>query len=147
MALGDDRRESGRRMEAARRQLGIDNENARRMLGRQMEAARRGETVVEDIARLTPPPAPRRTLTSVPAVGGIGAQRGRADYNPPRSLGGGGGIASPLIEQPNTRTYHDPVVIPSTDGMAWIKWVGVKKVTMLDAAGATVEMEYLNVSP
>lgn len=147
MALGDERRESGRRMEAARRQLGIDNENARRMLGRQMEAARRGETVVEDIARLTPPAAPRRTLTSVPAVGGIGAQRGRADYNPPRSLGGGGGIASPLIEQPDTRTFYDPIVIPSTDGMAWIKWRGVKKITMLDALGATVEMEYLNVTP
>ena len=147
MALGDDRRESGRRMEQARRQLGIDNAAARRMLGRQMEAASRGETVVEDIARLTPPQAPRRTLTSVPAVGGIGAQRGRADYNPPRSMGGSGGIASPLVEQADTRTYHDPVVIPSTDGMAWILWRGVKKVTMLDANGATVEMEYLNVTP
>lgn len=147
MALGDERRASGRRMEQARRQIGIDNEAARRMLGRQMEAARRGEAVVEDIARLTPPPAPRRTLPGVSSVGGFGAQRGRADYNPPRSLGGGGGIASPLIEQPDTRTYYDSVVIPSTDGMAWIKWRSVKKITMRDANDELVEMEYLNVTP
>ena len=147
MAAGDERRSSGLRMEQARRQLGFDNEANRRAVGRRMETERRGEEVVEDINRLTPPTAPRRTLSSVPAVGGIAPQRGRADYNPPRSLGGSGGIASPLVEQADTRTYHDPVVIPSTDGMAWILWRGVKRVTMLDANGATVEMEYMNVTP
>ncbi|MFZ3182918.1 MAG: hypothetical protein WA173_02075, partial [Pseudomonas sp.] len=74
------------------------------------------------------------------------AKRGRADYKAP-AAGTGGGIASPLIETAGTREFHEGVLLPSTDGLAWVLWRSVKKVTMTDANEATVVMEYLNVTP
>lgn len=143
MALGDSRRASGADIERARRQLGLNNETARRNLGRQMEAARRGVDVVEDIARLTPPTRPTRTLSRVPAVGGYTSQRGRADYNPPRSMGGGGGgIAGPLTEKDGSRTYHPRGFIYSNDFLLALEIRPLASMTMVDANSAEIVFNY-----
>lgn len=139
MAAGDERRAIGRRNEQARRQIGLDNEAARRSSGRQMEAARRGVDVVEDIARLTPPQAPRRQLSGVPAIGGYAPQRGRADYNPPRSQGGGGGVDSPLTEVPDSRVYgSEAIYVETIDGSGLFRVKAASKLTLRDAVDREV---------
>lgn len=69
----------------------------RRATGRRIEAERRGETVVQDLNRLITPQTQRRTLRTVPPVGAVPATRGRGNYTPPQNTGGS--IASPLTEQ------------------------------------------------
>ncbi|MBN0646742.1 hypothetical protein JTM27_36595, partial [Pseudomonas aeruginosa] len=69
-----------------------------------------------------------------------------ADYNPAgKQLGGGGGIASPLIEEDAAqREYYELQTIPTSDGLAWLRYRSVKKIVITDASGAEVVMEYAN---
>jgi len=149
MALGYERRAGGRAMEQYRR---TNNEASRRAGDKQMEATRRGEAVAEDINSLVRPQRQARTLPKVPPVGALPAQRSSADYKAPAAGGTGGGIASPLVEKSKTvegkavpdRDYYDQVLLPTTDGLVWVRWRSVKTVRMTDANGENVVMEYGN---
>lgn len=140
------RRASGAAMEASRRASGAAMESSRRAGGAAMEERRRGKQLVDDINSLAKPPANRKTLRTVDPVGGVPARRGSGVYQPPASSGSGGGIASPLVEVPNSREYHPTVLRPSTDGAVFFEVRVAKKVTMTDANGAQVVTEFSNVN-
>jgi len=148
MAMSNEasRRASGAAMEASRRASGAAMEASRRAGGAAMEERRRGKQVVDDINSLANPPANRKTLRTVDPVGGVPARRGSGVYQAPASSNTGGGIASPLIEVPNSREYHPTVLRPSTDGAVFFEVRVAKKVTMTDANGAQVVMEFSNVN-
>ncbi len=147
MALGDARRASGQAMEQARRASGQAMEDARRNAGRQMEASRRGEAVVEDINSIVQPRRLRSSLPRLQPVGAIPAQRSRADYKPPASTGTAG-IASPLIEGASgdgatlAREYHAGITLTSSDGLISLDVEPLKTLTMRDANGEPVVMEF-----
>lgn len=147
MAMSNDasRRASGAAMEKSRRQSGQAMEDSRRAGGAAMEERRRGKQVVDDINSLANPPAARKTLRTIDPVGSLPARRGTGVYQAPAG-GGTGGIASPLIEAPNSREYHPTVLRPSTDGAVFFEVRVAKKVTMTDANGAQVVMEFSNVN-
>ena len=131
--------------EAARRAIGTNNEAARRQIGSDMIERRTGRSQVDDINALVNQPRQRRSLPAVEPRGGVPAQVGTGNYTaPPASTGGG--IASPLVEQPGTREYYDSVLRPSTDGAVFFTVRATKKITMTDANGAEVVMEYQNVT-
>lgn len=145
------RRASGAAMEASRRAAGKAMEDSRRAIGAAMTERRTGKSVAEDVNALVNPARQRRKLPSVDPVGALPSQRGRGTYQPAPSAGGGG-IASPLVEKTKAvegkqvpdRDYYDPVLLPTTDGLAWVKWRSVKTVRMTDANGENVVMEYGN---
>ncbi|WP_198345166.1 hypothetical protein [Pseudomonas aeruginosa] len=87
-----------------------------------------------------------RSLAENRSARALDAARGRADYNPAgKQIGGGGGIASPLIEEDaGQREYYELQTIPTSDGLAWLRYRSVKKIVMTDASGAEVVMEYAN---
>lgn len=134
MALGDERRASGRAMEANRR--AIDGA---------MRAARQS-TFKRDLNALESGTTARRSgaLRSVEPRGGVPSSTARVDYTPPANTGGGGGIASPLDEQ--TR-IEDGAVVPdrerwpeqtvsSTDGLLSFTIRPIKKTNFRDANNA-----------
>lgn len=89
------------------------------------------------ITRQTEPPTLRREEPR----GGIPSARGYAQYNyQPGSSTGGGGIASPLVEADFSAREWWPLGIPSTDGLLYFP--APKKITMTDANGAEVVLEY-----
>lgn len=141
------RRAGGVYMEQSRRAGGQQMEQARRNGGRQLEASRRGEDVVEDINSLV---RPRRQQTSLPRlqpVGAIPAQRSSADYKAPASTGTAG-IASPLLEGSSgagaslAREYYAGITLTSSDGLISLDVEPLKKITMRDANGEPVVMEF-----
>ncbi|WAD26685.1 hypothetical protein OS670_20165 [Pseudomonadaceae bacterium T75] len=132
--------------EASRRASGAAMEASRRAGGAAMEERRRGKQLVDDINSLANPPANRKTLRTVDPVGGVPARRGSGVYQAPATSGTGGGIASPLIEVPNSREFHPTILRPSTDGAVFFEVRVAKKVTMTDANGAQVVMEFSNVN-
>ncbi|WP_301361835.1 hypothetical protein [Stutzerimonas nitrititolerans] len=148
MAMSNEasRRASGAAMEASRRASGAAMEASRRAGGAAMEERRRGKQLVDDINSLANPPANRKTLRTVDPVGGVPARRGSGVYQAPATSGTGGGIASPLIEVPNSREFHPTILRPSTDGAVFFEVRVAKKVTMTDANGAQVVMEFSNVN-
>lgn len=151
MTNEDRRRASGAAMEASRRGIGSAMEASRRAGGDAMIERRTGKSVAEDINALVNPSRPRKTLRSIDPVGAMPARRGSGTYQAP-ATSTGGGIASPLVEktkpvegkQVPDRDYYDPVLLPTTDGLAWVKWRSVKTVRMTDANGEDVVMEYGN---
>lgn len=143
MALGDERRASGRQMEQSRRASGQAMEDARRAGGRQMEASRRGEAMVDDINSIVRPRRQAAPLRRVDPVGPLPATRGTGVYQAPAS-GTGGGIASPVTEpSAATRTYW-PGGWPSNDGLLVLP--AIRQVQMQDANGAEVIFDYADPS-
>lgn len=131
MALGDERRASGRAMEANRR--AIDGA---------MRAARQS-TFKRDLNALESGATARRTgtLRTIEPRGGVPAATARVDYTPPPT--GGAGIASPLTEI-GTREYHPAVLVASSDGIFSLQIEHVKKLVMQDANDDSHEFNYLN---
>lgn len=137
MALGDERRASGRAMEANRR--AIDGA---------MRAARQS-TFKRDLNALESGTTARRSgaLRSVESRGGVPSSTARVDYTPPASTGGGGGIASPLTEKTKLqdgapvadRQYYSAGLV-SSDGLLVLP--ATKKLTFTDANGAEVVMDF-----
>ena len=84
MALGDERRASGRRMEAQRKAIGA------------AVRASRQSTFKQDLNALETAPRRQGSLRAVEPVGARPAVMGKSYYTPPPATGGGGGIASPL---------------------------------------------------
>lgn len=140
MALSDERRAIGKAITAGRAPT---SGAQRQAIGKRLETERRGAQVVEDLQRLQRAPQQRRTLRTVPSVGAVPATRGRASYTPPPATGGG--ISSPLTETPDTRTFHPVRTITTTDGLFVFAMARTATVTMTDATGAEVLMEFDNV--
>jgi hypothetical protein len=147
------RRASGAAMEASRRGSGAAMEASRRASGAAMTARRTGKSVADDIQSLTAPQRQAKPLPRIDPVGPLPAQRGRGTSPAPvASGGGGGGIASPLTEKTRAengkqvpdRDYYPEALLPTTDGLVWARWRGVKTIRMTDANGETVVMEYGN---
>lgn len=123
---------------------GADNGAARRAGGQAMIDRRTGKAEVDDINALVSPPRQQRSLRTVEPRGALPAQRGTGAYvAPPASSGG---IASPVTETPNTRTFHESVIRTSMDGAVFFEVRAAKTVAMTDANGAEVVMEYANVT-
>ena len=135
MALGDERRASGRAMEANRR--AIDGA---------MRAARQS-TFKRDLNALESGATARRSgaLRSVEPRGGVPSSTARVDYTPPANTGGGGGIASPLTEADVTLRTYWPNGYVSSDGLFTLP--APRKIMMLDADGAEVEFNYADPVP
>lgn len=147
MALGDARRAGGQALEQGRRAAGRALEDARRAGGQQMEATRRGEAVAEDINSLVRPQRQAKALPRVQPVGAIPPQRSRGTYKAPASTGTAG-IASPLIEGAAgegatlAREYYAGITLTSSDGLISLDVEPLKKLTMRDANGEPVVMEF-----
>ena len=136
--LADQRRAIAEGMRASRQATG---EAERRATGEAMVRRRTGRDDIDDINAVVRQPRQRTALPAVAPRGGVPAQVGTGNYAaPPASTGGG--IASPLVEQPGTREYYDSVLRPSTDGAVFFTVRATKKITMTDASGAAVVMEY-----
>ncbi len=138
------RRAIGKANAAERR--ASDGAAARRQIGQSMIERRTGKSQVEQINAVVAPPRTRTSLPPIAPRGGQAGQVGTGTYSAPPSTGGGG-IAGLLTETPGTRTYYDPVLLPSTDGLAWIKWRAVKQISMTYANNASVVMDYANDLP
>lgn len=130
--------------EEKRRAIGTNNEAARRKIGSDMIERRTGRAQVDDINALLNPPRERRTLKQLEPRGGVTGQVGTGNYTAPPATGGG--IASPLVEQPGTREYYTAVLRPSTDGAVFFSVRATKTIVMTDANGAEVVMEFQNVT-
>lgn len=147
MALGDARRAGGQALEQGRRAAGRALEDARRAGGQQMEATRRGEAVAEDINSLVRPQRQAKALPRVQPVGAIPPQRSRGTYKAP-AANGTAGIASPLIEGAASegatlaREYYAGITLTSSDGLISLDVEPLKKLTMRDANGEPVVMEF-----
>lgn len=128
MALGDERRASGRRMEAQRKAIGA------------AVRASRQSTFKQDLNALETSPRRQGSLRAVEPVGARPAVMGRSYYTPPAATGGGGGIASPLTETSYATREYWPGGIPSTDGLLMLP--AIKKVVMADANSAAATFEY-----
>lgn len=144
--LEERRRAIGATNEAARRALGRSNEAARRAIGTSMEAQRRGTSVIDDLNNVITPTQQGRVLNTLDSRGSRPAARGVAEYRPPAGgTGTGGGIASPLTEpDAATREYFDQVLLPTTDGLVWVRWKSLKKINMVDANNSPVAFEFKN---
>lgn len=143
--LGDARRANGARIEGERRAIGTRIERERRAIGKRIERERRGAAVQEEINSLIRPVSARPSLRPVDPVGALPALRGRADYKAPPAATTGGGIVGPLVEvAAEAREHYPEQLLPTTDGMVWIRWKSIKKVVMVDANSAEVSMEFKN---
>jgi hypothetical protein len=76
--------------------------------------------------------------------GAAGSEESAALYaGTTKASTGGGGIASPLVEQDYAdRTFHPDVTLTSTDGLFTIKIKPVNNVKMVDANNAICEFKY-----
>ena len=64
------------------------------------------------------------------------------------SAAAGGGIASPLTEVDNSRTYYTTVrEYKSSDGIFVIEYHNIKTINMTDAKQAPVQFVYKDVTP
>ena len=132
MALGDERRASGRAMEANRR--AIDGA---------MRAARQS-TFKRDLNALESGTTARRSgaLRSVEPRGGVPSTTSRVDYTPPVNTGGGG-IASPLTETSYAAREYWPVeVLTSSDGLLTFRVKPIKKIVQTDASSVEVVQQF-----
>lgn len=130
--------------EGMRRSRQGTSEASRRATGQAMIERRTGRAEVDDINAVVNQPRQRRSLPAVEPRGSVPAQVGTGNYTAPPASGGGG-IASPLVEPTaSTREYYDPVLLPTTDGLAWVRWRSVKKFVMQDANEDEVILEFAN---
>lgn len=125
----------------------------RRNLGASLERQRRGTTLKQDLNALETSPRGSQTLTPRQPTGGRPETRGVGTWNPntPKA-GGGGGIAGPLTEPVDEsgvplREYHPSMTITSSDGLFTMELQPIKKLTMLDADGVTVDFIYADPDP
>ena len=111
----------------------------RRAAGDAMVARRTGRSVQADVNALVNRPRQRQALPSVEPRGGIPARVGVGSYGGNPQGGGGGGIASPLTEVPDSREYlTDTTWVETIDGSGLFLVRVAKKVTLTDADGETV---------
>lgn len=121
----------------------------RRRLRDDMIAARRSGSdrrrIKDDLNALETTPRRAAQLRALERSGGRPAQLGVGNWDEGRVSQAGGGIASPLTEETDTRLYHPPKTVTSVDGLLSFVIQRVARVTMLDAGGETVIMEFQDV--
>lgn len=92
------------------------------------------------------PDRPMPTLRPEEPRGGIPARRGYVEraYQPGSAAGDTAGIAGPLTEVPDTRTYHDDVRYPmySSDHLLAVEICPLASMKMLDAEEREVVMNF-----
>lgn len=139
--LEQQRRAIGAGITAARKATG---EAERKAIGQAMIARRRGEQQVQDINAVVQQPRQRRQLSTIEPRGALGEQKGRGNYVPPRSApGGGGGIASPLVEQDyGDRVYWSERTLTSVDGLFSFVIRPIREITQRDANDAVVQQQF-----
>ena len=131
-------------LEDRRRAIGRRLVDERRAIGQAMIDRRTGQSQADEINALIREPRKRPGLRALEPRGAIAAQRGRGIYDPVAAgHSGGGGIASPLTEK--SREYHESKLVPTYDGLAFFQVRRVKRLTMTDASGAEVVMEFADV--
>lgn len=140
--LSDSRRASGKAIQDSRRASGEKAQDDRRAINDRLEMSRRGTAqIVDDINRLTVPQKEPRRLRKLEKRGALPPKDFTAT-NPAIPIKGGasgGGIASPLTETPNSRTYYDETSsLYSSDYMLAVEIEPLKSVTMTDADSQTV---------
>lgn len=118
----------------------------RRRIADGITSARKPEQLLGDLQSLESRRRSAGVLNELERRGSKPAQVGRGVYQAKAPLSGGtGGIASPVTEpDAATREYFDTVLLPTTDGMAWLRWKSVKKINMVDANNAEVTFEFKN---
>lgn len=148
--------EAGRKAsrEAIKSGRASTSQEDRRNLGAALEQQRRGTTLKQDLNALETAPRRNQTLTQRQATGGRPETRGVGTWNPntPKVGGAGGGIAGPLTEPVDEsgvplREYHPPMTITSSDGIFTMELEPIKKLTMIDADGVTVDFIYADPEP
>lgn len=125
--------------------MALTNEQRRQQSGRDMEESRRasGRKMRDDMRALAENNRLERTLPELPVRGKQPAKRGSALWQGGAQSGGvGGGIASPLTETNyDDREYHDSAILTS-DFLVAIEIKPLKKLTMSDADGNPVVLNY-----
>lgn len=141
MSLADERRAIAQGMAASRAATGADE---RRAIGQRLVNERRG--IKEDLNALEKSPRKNAQLPQLERRGTRPAAVGVGSWREP-ATGAGGGIASPLVEVPGTRTQHTTSrIITTSDGMLAFAIRRTARITMRDANDAEVVMEFDNVS-
>lgn len=115
----------------------------------QMVAKRTGRNIQNDLNALAPSPRKQAGLRVLEGRGPRPATSSPA-LNRPTPTNATAGIASPLQEQTgeagaDTRTYHPERSVVSTDGLWVIRVKRTASITLLDANGAEVVMEFRDV--
>lgn len=106
-----------------------------------------GEHVKRDLGRLVEQTRPSEGLAPAAPAVGIGEAVGFSKPRPaaPTAGDGTGGIASPLAEADYTaRTWHDPEILTSTDGLFSFLVRRVASITMTDANNDEVVLNFAN---
>jgi hypothetical protein len=146
--MSNEQRRRGSGAANAAERLASDGGAARRAVGDALVERRTGKSQVDDLNSVVNQPRPRQQLKPITPRGSIPAQTSPGTNTPNPVSSGGGGIASPLTEPDATqRTYYDPVLLPTTDGLAWVRWRSVRRIEMLDAGNAEVVLEFANGLP
>lgn len=111
-------------------------------------AASRASTFKRDLNALESSRRKSGGLLAIERRGARVATKGRGTWNPANvpSTGTGGGIASPLVEPSYAaREYWPERLVPSSDGLSWLRWKPLKKIVMQDANGEPVILEFDDV--
>lgn len=138
--LEQQRRAIGAGITAARKATGGDE---RKAIGQAMITRRRGEQQVQDINAVVQQPRQRRQLSTIEPRGALGEQKGRGNYVPPRSAPGGGGVASPLMENDySAREYWGEQTLTSSDGLLSFRVRAIKTIVQTDANSAEVVQQF-----
>lgn len=137
--LEEQRRATAAGMAASRAPTG---QAQRRAGGQAMIERRTGKAVAEDINRLTGTQTRRRMLRPIEPVGALPPSRGRGVYQVPPATGTGG-VASPLVEIPDSRQYHNESKgFYSNDYLIFTRVQPLKSMEFTDANGAAVMMQF-----
>ena len=115
-----------------------------------MVARRTGEAIKDNLNALETPRRRSGELRRTGAKGGIAATTSPGTPATQPTGQTSGGIASPLIEKvgeggADTRTYFDERTLPTTDGLLVFRVRRTETITMIDANGAEVVLEFSNV--
>lgn len=99
--------------------------------------------LVSDINRLAREPKKRGTLEDVPDPDAIGESVSAGYEEDESTQTTGGGIASPLVENNNERTYHGMLkYLTSSDGLFVLEYQDIASTVFTDNNGETVEVSY-----
>lgn len=100
-----------------------------------LNARRKIKELVDDLSQR--PDRPMPTLRPEEPRGGIPSRRGYVEraYQPGSAAGNTAGIAGPLTEVPDTRTYHEDIVYQmySSDHLLAVEICPLASIRMLDA--------------
>lgn len=121
-------------------------EKRRQSIGKSLSADRLaiGQRIRSDLSRSLMPERKQKMLQPLPPKGALPVQIGVGEWRGGGEASSqGGGIASPLTEK--SREYHESKLVPTYDGLAFFQIRRVKRLTMTDASGAEVVMEFADV--